>query len=620
MPRIRFEPIGRVIETSKEGLTVAEAAEKAGASLDSVCGGRGTCGRCRIIVTSEEAPITEEDRKFIPPKDLERGMRLACRMKATRDLVVEVPGEFARVGQIILEDSVINVEIKPKIRRVPLKMPPPSLNYQVGDYERLTKVLEDKLERGQLLMSLPVLSSLPSLVRSNGDMFAILRGDELLELTHTVTKGRYGVAVDVGTTTVVAYLMDLDSGEEIAVKSDMNPQICHGDDVVSRITLEMEQEKGSSILQSLIVQCINGLIDDCCVEANVSRDDIFEVVAVGNTAMHHMLFGLGTSGLALSPYVPVIANSFETKSRDIGIGIAREGYVYSLANVAGFVGADHVAVLLASRLWESEEPKLVIDIGTNGEISLGDSESIASTSCAAGPAFEGANLKFGMRGTEGAIDHVSISDDFDVKYTTIKGVRPRGLCGSGVVDAIAEMFRAGVIDRTGRIREELESPRIQVRNGESCYIVATEKESAIGEPIVITQDDVVQIQYAKAAMYAGASILMERMGIEVPELDAILLAGAFGNYVRPRSARIIGLFPEMPLDRIIGIGNAAGSGAKMALLNEDAREKALELVKNIEYVELAALPQFEEKFYRALYFPNYDMSSFPEVMSEISSI
>jgi uncharacterized 2Fe-2S/4Fe-4S cluster protein (DUF4445 family) len=285
--------------------------------------------------------------------------------------------------------------------------------------------------------------------------------------------------------------------------------------------------------------------------------------------------------------------------------------------VAGFVGADHVAVLLASHLWESDEPRLLMDIGTNGEISLGDSERIASTSCAAGPAFEGANLKFGMRGTEGAIDHVRISGDYGVTYTTIKGVRPRGLCGSGVVDAISEMFKAGVIDRTGRIREDLEIPGVQVRNGESQFIIAAEKESAINEPITITQDDVVQIQYAKAAMYAGASILMERMGINPSRLDAIMLAGAFGNYLSPESARTIGLIPEIPLRRVVGIGNAAGAGAKMALLNEDARKQALEIVNRVEYVELAAHPGFEELFYRALYIPNYDMSSFPGITSDV---
>jgi uncharacterized 2Fe-2S/4Fe-4S cluster protein (DUF4445 family) len=541
-------------------------------------------------------------------------------MRADHDLAVEIPNEFARAGQIILEDSAINVYIKPRIRRVPLNVPPPSQYYQVGDFERLSKLLEDELEGRSLLVSLPVMASLPELVRLEDSMFGVLRGNELLSMTPVESRGRYGVAVDVGTTTVVAYLMDLKSGEEIAVKSDMNLQIGHGDDVVSRITFAMERENGPAVLQSLIVRCINDLIDRCCAAAGVSKDDIYEVIAVGNTAMHHMLFGLPTSGLAFSPYVPAVADSLESKSREIGIDIAEEGYVYSLPNVAGFVGADHLAVLLASHLWESDEPRLVMDIGTNGEISLGDSERILSTSCAAGPAFEGATLKFGMRGADGAIDHVQISDDYEVSYTTIKGLQPRGVCGSGAVDAIAEMFKTGVIDKTGRIKEELEIPRVQVRNEGAEFVVATEEESAISEPIVITQDDVVQIQYAKAAMYAGASILMKRMGIGPSELDAIMLAGAFGNYVRPGSARIIGLFPEIPRHKIVGIGNAAGAGAKMALLNEDVREQAVKIANMVEYVELAAQSEFEERFFRALYIPNYDTSSFPEIMSEISSI
>lgn len=619
MPRIRFEPTGRLIETPNEELSVSEAAERAGMPLDSVCGGRGTCGRCRVVVTSEEPPITEEDRRLIPPEDLEQGARLACRMKVTRDLVIEIPSEFIRARQIILEDSFVSVESRPMIRRVSVKVDLPSLDCPTGDFERLHRALEGRVNEGRFTASLPVISSLPKLLRSRTDLYAILRGDELLHLTSDMNQGKYGVAVDVGTTTVVAYLMNLDSGEEMAVESDMNPQMGHGDDVLSRMTFAMENRYGRSILQSSIVQCINKLIDACCASVNISREDVFEVVVVGNTAMHHMLFGLDTIGLALSPYVPVVADSLEVKAREVGVFIGDEGYVSSLPNVAGFVGADHVAVLLASRLWESEDPKLVIDIGTNGEISVGNSDGIASTSCAAGPAFEGANLSFGMRGTDGAIDHLSISDDLDVSYTTINGLKPKGLCGSGVVDAIAEMFRTGVIERNGRIREELGSPRIRVVDGESQFIVATRDETSMKEPIVITQNDIVQIQYAKAAMYAGTSILMERMKINSSKLDAILLAGAFGNYVRPASARIIGLFPEIPLDRIMGIGNAAGAGAKMALLNEDVRKKARELATSIEYVELAAHAQFEDRFYNALYFPNYDTSFFPQVMSEISS-
>lgn len=607
MARIHFEPAGRTVEISDGRITVAEAAERACVPLDSVCGGRGSCGRCRVLVTSEDPPITEEDRKSIDSKDLDRGMRLACRMRADRDLVVEIPTEFVRSGQIILEDSFVDIEIKPRIRWIPLRVPRPSLDFQIGDFERLSRSLKDKIGIREVFTSLPVMNTLNDLLWCREDVTAIMRGSELVGMAPSKSGGRYGIAVDVGTTTVVAYLMDLDSGKEVAVKSAMNPQIGYGDDVVSRITFAMERLDGTAVLQSLIVGCINDLIDRCCAAACISREEVHEIVAVGNTAMHHMLFGLATSGLAFSPYIPVISDSVEFKSREIGIDVAPESYVHSLPNVAGFVGADHVAVLLASRLLESERPRLVIDIGTNGEISLGDSDRIFSASCAAGPAFEGANLKFGMRGTGGAIDHVRISDGHAVEYTTIRGKPPRGLCGSGAVDAISEMSRAGVIDRTGRIREDLDIPGTRVRNGQSEFVIAGEGVSAVNEAITITQNDVVQIQYAKAAMYAGASILMERMGIDAYRLDAILLAGAFGNYLNPESARTIGLFPNVPLDRIIGIGNAAGAGAKMVLLNEDFRERAREIVKKVEYVELAAHSGFEEIFYRALYIPGYDV-------------
>lgn len=620
MARIRFEPSGRVTETANAEETVAQAAERAGIPLDSVCGGRGKCGRCRVIITSKEAAITPEDAAIIPEADLKKGMRLACRMKIDSDLVVEIPAEFSRAGQLVLEDSTVCIDVEAAVRRVPLNVAKPSLGFQVGDLERVEMALREHLGDDPLLIPLSVMSTLPTALRTEGHLSAVLRGNELIDLVQQEEKRICGVAVDVGTTTIVAYLMDLESGEEIAVRSDMNPQVGHGDDVISRITYAMEEEGARQRLQSAAVDCINRLIGECCNDTGLSRKDIYEVVVAGNTAMHHMLFGLPTTHLAFSPYVPVVDGSFETRSRDIGVGIWNEGYVYSLPNIAGFVGADHVAVLLASRLRRAKRPKLVIDIGTNSEISVGDSMGISSASCAAGPAFEGGNIKFGMRGAAGAIDHVRISKGLEVSYTTIGSLPPRGVCGSGVVDAVAEMFRAGIVDRTGRIREELDSPKIVVRGNESQFILADQDESAIGEAIAITQGDVVQIQYAKAAMYAGAAILMERRGVRPCDLDEILLAGGFGNYVRPASARTIGLLPETPVEKIRGIGNAAGAGAKMALLNKRCRDFARQVAESVDYVELAALPEFEERFYSALYFPHHDTSAFPEVMSEISAL
>ncbi len=616
MPKVRFEPTGRTVESVREGETLAEITARAGVPLDSVCGGKGTCGRCRVIITSEVAPITDEERELIPAKDLERGVRLACRTKVDRDLVAEVPEEFARAGQLILEKADVDVDLDPLLRRVQVKVFPPSIHFPVGDYERLERALDGIVPSGKLFVPLRVLRSLSELLRAHDEISILLRGNEVIDLTAPGPKSDNGVAIDIGTTTIVAYLMDLSSGKEICVRSEMNPQIGHGDDVISRITFAMERPDGGAILQSLVIECVNNLIDACCSSAGISTKEVYEVVAVGNTAMHHLLLGLDASPLAHAPYVPVVTDAIDTKSVDLGINVLPEGYVHTLPNIAGFVGADHVAVLMASLRGESDRPRLVVDIGTNGEISLVCSKGIASTSCAAGPAFEGANLSFGMRGTEGAIDHLYISDDMDVAYSTIGKAKPRGLCGSGVLDAVAEMFRTGILDSSGRIVEELHSPRILVRNGESRFVIATEKESAIGEPIVITQNDILQIQYAKAAMYVGATVLMERMGVIRDSLDRIHLAGAFGNYADPRSARMIGLLPDIPLEKIEGIGNAAGTGAKMALLNRRVRDEASVLAEKIEYVELAAQPGFEDKFYSALFFPHLDTSLFPAVCSE----
>jgi len=619
MSKVRFEPFGITVESHRRGEWLPDILERAGISLETVCGGRGKCGRCRVIVREGSAPVTDEDRKMIRKEDLEQGMRLACGMRVHSDMVIEIPSESARNEQVILEDANVQTILGPKVKSIALSVPVPSLKFQVGDLERLRAVL-NKQSQTDFQMSLHTLKKLPSLLKSSTDIRLITRGDEVLDMVPIGQEEMYGVAVDIGTTTVVAYLIDLVKGECVAVQSRMNPQIAHGDDVISRITFAMKNRDGASILQDQIARCVDGLIGECCANVGLSRERIFEIVVVGNTAMHHLFFGLDTSNLGRSPFVPVVADPIEVKSRELGIDIGKEGYVYSLPNVAGFVGADHIGVLLTCRIWESEKPRMAIDIGTNGEISVGNSSGIASTSCAAGPALEGANIRFGMRATTGAIDHLSITEDLEVSYSTINNGKPRGLCGSAVVDAISEMFRVGVIGPNGKIRKELKSPRIRVVNGEAQFILATEDESATGEVVAVTQKDVGEVQCAKAAMYAGATILMEEMGVTQDDLDSILLAGAFGNYISPKSAIGLGIFPEVPLSKIKQIGNAAGSGAKIALINETTREEARRLAKEIRFIELAARPEFQERFFQALYIPHQDQSLFPEVMSKAVEI
>lgn len=619
MVKVRIEPQGIVGETRKDGERLSDVLDRAGVSLETVCGGRGKCGQCRVIVREGEAAPTEEDRKAISQDDLVKGSRLACALRVLSDMVVEIPTESARNKQVILEEAIARVDLKPAVRTFVLSVPKASLEHQVSDLERVRYALSRHSET-RFRFSLRTLKSLPTAIRSSDRLRLVARGDEVLDILPGYENGVYGIAVDIGTTTVVAYLIDLNSGDCVSVSSRMNPQIAHGDDVISRITFALRNPEGAGILQNQITACINELVGECCAGACVDREEVFEVVVVGNTAMHHLFFGLDTSNLGRSPFVPVTSDPVEARSADLGIGIGVGGYVYSLPNVAGFVGADHMGVLLASRLWESERTQMVIDIGTNGEISVGGRSGVASTSCAAGPALEGANIRSGMRATTGAIDHLKISEDFEVTYSTINGGRPRGLCGSAVVDAVSEMFRAGIIGPNGRIRKDMGIKGVQVVNGETHFVLAPPEESGSGQAVSITQKDIGEVQSAKAAMYAGATILMEVMGVCQDDLDAILLAGAFGNYISPKSAMGLGVFPEVPLSKVKQIGNAAGSGAKIALLNEDARDQALQLARRIKFIELAARPEFQDRFFEALYIPHKDTSLFPTVMSRVADI
>jgi uncharacterized 2Fe-2S/4Fe-4S cluster protein (DUF4445 family) len=615
MPRIRFEPTGFTAD-SREGENLAEIAERAGVPLETVCGGQGTCASCKVFLRRGEAPVTEKDRKQISKEEIELGARLACQLFPEEDLVVHVPAGSTKGKQTILVDSDIEICLDSVVRSCTIGVPRASLEYQIGDLERLVSEVCGH-EGKPYSISVDRLNSLGELIREGREVNVVLRDNEILDIAPSESDGCYGVAVDIGTTTVVSYLMDFLAGRTLAVSSVMNPQIRHGNDVLSRMTFAMRDKEGRSILHSLIVGAIDELVGECCLKAGVERERIFEMVVVGNTAMHHMFFGLDTYGLGRAPYVPLVSQPLEVKAASLPIRLADESYVYSLPNVAGFIGADHVSVLLATRLWECERPTMVIDIGTNGEISIGDMRGVASTSCAAGPALEGGNISHGMRGASGAIDHVLISDELEVTHTTINGGRARGICGSAVVDSIAEMFRTGMIDSKGRLDRDLDHPRIREINGVVQMVIADDDESATGGVISLTQKDIGEVLNAKAAMFVGAITLMEEMNIDVSELDRIFLAGAFGNYISPRSAMTLGMIPEVPLERIISVGNAAGSGAKVALLNGRSREEARTMARELRYVELAARSDFQEKYFKALFIPHMDGSNFPRVMESV---
>jgi uncharacterized 2Fe-2S/4Fe-4S cluster protein (DUF4445 family) len=398
----------------------------------------------------------------------------------------------------------------------------------------------------------------------------------------------YGLAVDVGTTTVAAYLCNLQTGELVSTQSMMNPQVTFGEDVMSRITYVVTHpENGLEKMRSLIVDGLNQLVLEATSGNGLQPEDILDLVVVGNTAMHHLLLGISPEYMGVSPFTPAIHRSVDLKARDLGIEVHPSAYVHVLPVEAGFVGADNVGVLIAEEPHLQDERVLIIDVGTNGELVMGNRQLLISSSCATGPALEGAHVKFGMRDAWSSEQEVSSA---------------KGICGSGIIDGMAELFRAGIIDRSGRFVKDIRSPRLRMTDGRPEFVIAWKDQTSIGKDITITQQDVRSVQLAKGALYTGAKLMMRRLGIE--SLDKVILAGAFGSYIDPEEAMILGMFPDCDLNKVYAVGNAAGDGARIALLDRDKRAEADDIAQKVEYVELTIEPDFQNEFMEAMQIPH----------------
>ncbi|MDY7018966.1 MAG: ASKHA domain-containing protein, partial [Chloroflexota bacterium] len=408
---------------------------------------------------------------------------------------------------------------------------------------------------------------------------------------------RLGLAVDLGTTKIAGYLVDLENGNTLAARGIMNPQIAYGEDVITRIARASEAPAERARLQELTAEAVNRLLVDLCGEVDADPEEVVEVVVVGNTAMHHLFLRLPVEQLALSPYVPAFREALDLKGRDLALRMAPGAYVHLLPNIAGFVGGDHVAMLLATEVWQPKGVVLAIDIGTNTEVCLVSNGEMTSVSCASGPAFEGAHIKHGMRAANGSIEHLHLVDD-RVEYQTIGGVPPVGICGSGILDAMAEIYMAGVLSHRGRIGNH---PRVHLHEGEREFVLVTEEERGGHPAITLTQHDVQELQLAKGAIRTGIQVLLETKGHSEEDIDRVIIAGAFGSYINVRSAVTIGMLPPLPLDRFQQVGNAAGMGAKLALISYGKRMEAQAIARRVDYVELAAVPRFAKIFTRAMY-------------------
>jgi uncharacterized 2Fe-2S/4Fe-4S cluster protein (DUF4445 family) len=659
---IIFQPSGRRGEVPK-GITLIEASRKLGVDIEALCGEKKVCGKCIVRVEEgfyEKYGITssmdhtsewqEEEDKFINAENKAKGLRLGCVAKVEGDMLIFVPEE-SRAGKQVVSKAArdIGIEWNPAVRVYYVQVDPPTFEEPTGDFERVCRGLEREFGLTNLTADVFALRQLPHALR-DGDWsvtVSVWNNREVIRFRPGKHEKAYGIAIDIGTTTCAAYFCDLTTMEVIDTVSMMNPQCKYGEDVMARITFHMMNEDGLKRMSDDIIEGINELIDkaiagtyppkkkkkkkkgekdapDEYVEApeegktylRLTRDDIEDITLGGNTAMHHILLQLDPEFVGLAPFPPVLHHSMDIKCRDLGINITPSAYVFVLSIEAGFVGADNVGVLIAEEPYKGDENQLIIDIGTNGELVLGNRHKLISSSCATGPALEGAQLSFGMRAAPGAIERIEIDPEtHEVDYKVIgrdafrKFSKPeemgaKGICGSGILDVLAELYRSGVINKTGVFNKEQKSNRTR-KNPDTKqpeFVLAWKEESSIEKDIVITQKDVRQIQLAKGALYAGCKLMVRRMGLDNP--DCVKIAGAFGTHVDREKALIMGLFPDCPIDMIQGVGNAAGDGCRAALLNVQKRVESDWCSRNVEYIELTVEDDFQQQFMEAMQLPH----------------
>jgi uncharacterized 2Fe-2S/4Fe-4S cluster protein (DUF4445 family) len=619
--KVIFQPSGQSGEIN-DGATLLEAARLFGVGIESICGGKGICGKCKVRVEegsfakdgiesriSHLSALTDAEKKFISHTD--PGTRLACLCRVHGDVRLFVP-EASRAAKQVARKGAreVSVDVQPAVKKYFLQLAPPSLqDMGEGDQERVKKALQEQYGLSRLSVDYSALKGIQDTLRKGewNVTVTLWRQKEIVKLEPGFVDSAYGLAVDVGTTTVAGYLCDLNTGKVVATESAINPQVACGEDVMSRITYAMSNPDGLTIMQTAIRECINRIIERL-TEAIGGGQSIVDMTVVFNTVMHHIFLGINPANIGVAPFIPAMERPLDVKARELGININPSSYIHVLPVVAGFVGPDNVGVLIAEEPYNIDEKVLIIDIGTNGELLLGNKDGVSSASCATGPAFEGAQIKSGMRAAEGAIERVKIDPATkEPSYEVIGGgycsVKAKGICGSGVIDAVAELFKAGIIDKTGRFRMDLNTGRVRKdAAGKPEYVLAWKDETALETDITVTQADVRAVQLAKGALYAGAKLLMRKMGME--KVDKVILAGAFGSYINKESALTLGMFPDCALENIYAVGNAAGDGAVMALINTGKREEAEREARKLKYMEIAMEPDFQEEFLAAMDIPH----------------
>lgn len=597
---ITFLPGGQSLRVT-HGTSMREAFIQGKIDFDFPCG-RGACGKCRIRITKGVPAPSEKEVQLLGADELEKGVRLACYTTIGQDMEAVLPVRAQKEHNILLSGLERSYELSPLVKKHYFEMEMPSLHDQRPDWERLKACLAayDSKYR-DIKIKIPLLYAMPELIRrSDYGVTVLTDGSEVLGIEKGNTVNTLmGVAFDIGTTTIVAYLMDLNTGKELAVASALNPQVQFGADVISRTSYANQGENELKTLHAFVVEKVDALIGEVAEKGGIDRNDIYAVTVAGNTCMHHFFTGLSPKYIGLLPYIPVVREALSFRASDFNIRINPAGLVFTLPNIAAYVGGDTAAVVLSTQMDRSEDIKLAIDIGTNGELVMGSSGRLIACSTAAGPAFEGAHISCGMRGTEGAVDHVRF--DGKLSYTVIGETRPQGICGSALLDVAAGLIELGIINSGGKIQSPAqvgnEAAKPYLRHiieydGANAFLLADERETSHGRRIMLTQDDIRSLQLAKGAIAAGIKVLMERLGVTLEDIAEVLLAGAFGNYMNAHSACTVGLIPRELEKKIRVVGNAAGAGARLALLSEEEYRHARELSERVEYYELGAHKNF----------------------------
>lgn len=592
--RIDFQPLGIRVDCP-EGSRLLDVARQAGVGLTSICGGNSTCGRCMVrVVSGRVSPMSQTERLLLDDEDIEQGMRLACLIHVFDNIKVDVPDCSRLTNQRLQLDGVdVVVPFDPVVKDVLVSLDSPNMGDLRSDQRRLmdqlTKSLDQKIES----MDLTVLRKGASVLRENRWRTRVsLHGGEVIDV-RSPDQRPLGLAVDLGTTKVAAYLIDLEMGETLKVEGMPNPQIAYGEDVMSRVACAMQGD--GERLRQAIVEGLNQLIGSMCDQP----EQIVDVSLVGNTAMHHLFLGLAVRQLGLAPYLPTANTELDVKARDVGLRVAPGAYVHLLPNVAGFVGADHIAMILATGIDRTQKTVLGLDIGTNTEVVLAHNGKLVSCSTASGPAFEGAHIRHGMRAADGAVEKVRLSRD-TVEVATIENRPAIGVCGSGILDAIGELSRVGLLDRRGKL---LDGSGVRKNHKEKEFLLVPAECSGCDQDITISERDIGEILLAKAAIRTGVDVLLAHMGVTIGDLDEIVIAGAFGTHINVESAVKIGLFPPLSLDHFRQVGNAAGIGARLALVSRDQRQLAIKIANRIQYLELLAQDNFMNQFARNMYLP-----------------